>query len=176
VPYLTITGRGAPGSGEFEAKVGALYALAYGVKALMKRDGKDFSIPKLEGLWWVESDKAAWETPREEWCWKLLIRMPEFVTEEVVERAKAHVIKKRGEKLVNEVRLERIDEGECVQILHVGPYSAEPESLEKMKRFMEEKGLIPHGFHHEIYLTDPRRTAKERLKTILRQPVKRVDR
>jgi len=170
--FLTIEGEGAPGGEEFTAKLGTLYALAYGIKTLMKKVGRDFTVAKLEGLWWVESDRPYLEVPREEWRWKLLIRQPEFVTSETVEAARGEVLKKKGMALVNEVGFETMAEGKCVQILHIGPYATEPESLAKMRRLMEEQGLVPHGLHHEIYLSDPRRVSEERLKTILRQPVK----
>jgi hypothetical protein len=85
---LAIEGKGAPGSREFTAKIEALYPLAYGVKSLCKRQDNDFSVPKLESLWWVESDKPAFEVPREEWRWKILIRMPKFVTSEIVEKSR----------------------------------------------------------------------------------------
>jgi len=170
--FLTIEGKGAPGGKEFTAKVEALYPLAYGVKKICKKRDKDFGVPKLEGLWWVESDKPALEVPREEWKWKLLIRMPEFVTSEYVEKIKPEVIKKKNIELVNEIKFEKITEGKCVQVLHIGPYSTEPESLAKMKKMMEENNLIERALHHEIYLSDPRRVPEEKMKTILRQPVK----
>jgi len=175
--FLTIEGKGAPGGDEFQAKVGALYSLAYGIKLLMKKEGKDFTVAKLEGLWWVDSDKPWYEVPREEWRWKLLIRQPEFVTPEIVEKAKQEVIKKKKVELVNEVKFERIKEGKCVEILHIGPYSTEPESIAKMRKLMEEKNLVENGFHHEIYLVMayPRNVPEERLKTILRQPVRHKD-
>ncbi|AGK61707.1 hypothetical protein Asulf_01736 [Archaeoglobus sulfaticallidus PM70-1] len=97
--FLTIEGKGSPDGDEFQAKVSALYSLAYGVKNICKREGKDFVVPKLEGLWWVESDKPALEVPREEWRWKLLIHMPEFVTYEMVEKARKEVIKKKNMNL-----------------------------------------------------------------------------
>lgn len=93
--FLTIEGKGAPGGKEFQAKVGALYSLAYGVKMMMKKEDRDFTVAKLEGLWWVDSDKPYTEVPCEEWRWKLLIRQPEFVTLEIVEKARQEVIKKR---------------------------------------------------------------------------------
>jgi len=124
--FLTIEGKDAPGGEEFQAKVGALYSLAYGVKMLMKKEGKDFTVPKLEALWWVDSDKPYTEVPREEWRWKLLIRQPEFVTHEIVEKAKQEVIKKKKLELVNEVKFEKMREGKCVQILHIGSYSTSP--------------------------------------------------
>ena len=171
--FLTIEGKGAPGSEEFQAKIKALYSLAYGVKNLCKELDKDFVVPKLEGLWWVESDKPPLEVPREEWCWKLLIRMPDFVTPELVEKAREIVLKKKGLELVKKVKFEKIKEGKCIQILHIGPYATEPESLEKMQKLMEKHNLIKNGPHHEIYLSDPRRIPEEKLKTILRQPVKK---
>jgi hypothetical protein len=172
--FLSIEGKGAPGSDEFQAKVGALYSLAYSVKMLMKKQGKDFTVAKLEGLWWIDSDKPWYEVPREEWRWKLLIRQPEFVTSEIVEKAKQEVINKKKLELVNEVKFEKMKEGKCVQILHVGSYSTEPESIAKMEKLMEEKNLVKNGLHHEIYLVMayPRKVPDEKLKTILRQPVR----
>ena len=172
ISFLTIEGKGEPGGKEFTSKVEALYPLAYGVKNICKKQGKDFAVPKLEGLWWVESDRPPLEVPREEWYWKLLIRMPDFVTSEMVEKTKEEVFKKKRIELVKEIKFEKIKEGKCVQILHIGPYSAEPESLAKIRKLMEEQKLIENGLHHEIYLSDPRRVPEEKWKTILRQPVK----
>ncbi len=173
--FLIIEGKGAPGSDEFQAKISALYSLAYGVKNICKKQGKDFVVPKLEGLWWVDSNKPFSEVPREEWRWKLLIRMPEFVNAQIVEKAKTAVIKKKGIELVKEIKFEKMKEGTCVQILHIGPYSTELESLQKMRKLMEKENLIENGPHHEIYLSDPRRVPEEKLKTILRQPVKKKE-
>jgi hypothetical protein len=170
--FLTIQGKGAPQSDEFMDKLRALYPLAYGIKMLMKKEGKDFAVAKLEGLWWVESDEPFMEVPREEWQWKLLIRMPEFVTQDIFEKAKEEVVRKKGIELVNEVKFEKIKEGKCVQILHIGPYSEETESWGKIIKLMKERNLVENGPHHEIYLSDPRKVAPEKLMTILRQPVK----
>jgi len=170
--FLTIEGKGAPGGDEFQAKIGALYSLAYGIKMLLKKEGRDFTVARLEGLWWVDSDKPYYEVPREEWCWKLLIRQPEFVTSEIVEKARQEIVKKKKVEPVNEVKFEQLKEGKCVQILHIGPYSTEPESLAKMYELMSEKGLIFNGLHHEIYLSDPRKVPEEKWRTILRQPVR----
>lgn len=173
--FLAIEGKGAPGCDEFQAKVSALYSLAYGIKMLMKKEGKDFTVAKLEGLWWVDSDKPYTEVPREEWRWTLLIRQPEFVTSEIVEKARQEVIKKKKIKMVKEVKFKKLREGKCVQILHIGPYSTESESVAKMEKLMKEKGLTKNGPHHEIYLVMayPRKVPDEKLKTILRQPVKK---
>ncbi len=172
ISYLAIGGKGEPAGKEFISKVEALYPLAYGVKNLCKKQGNDFVVPKLEGLWWVESDKPASEVPREEWRWELLIRLPDFVTSEIVEKAKKEVFKKKSIELVKEIEFEKITEGKCVQIMHIGPYSAEPETIERMKGFMKENNSVENGTHHEIYLSDPRKVAPEKMKTILRQPVK----
>ncbi|MBI1883232.1 MAG: GyrI-like domain-containing protein [Chlamydiae bacterium] len=172
VSYLAIEGKGEPAGKAFIEAVQALYPLTYGVKGLCKKEGRDFGVAKLEGLWWVKSNRPALEVPRKEWYWKLLIRLPDFVTSEIVDKAKQEVIKKKGIDLLKEIRFEQISEGKCVQVLHVGPYSTEPETIEKMKKMMKENDLTENGFHHEIYLSDPRKTPSQKMKTILRQPVK----
>ena len=172
ISFLTIEGKGEPGGKDFTSKVEALYPLAYGVKNICKKQGKDFGVPKLEGLWWVESNRPALEVPREEWRQKLLIRMPDFVISEIVEKAKEEVFKKKKIELVKEIKFEKMKEGKCVQILHIGPYSTEPESLAKIRKLMEEENFVENGFHHEIYLSDPRRVPEEKWKTILRQPIR----
>lgn len=172
--FLSIEGKGEPGGEEFTSKIGALYPLAFGVKNLCKKEGRDFSVPKSEGLWWVDSDKPFLEVPRKDWRWKLLIRLPDFVDILMVERAKNEVFKKKGIELIREIGFELINEGKCVQVMHKGPYSTEPETIERMRAFMREKNLIENGLHHEIYLSDPTRTAPEKMKTILRQPVKEI--
>jgi len=170
--FLTILGKGEPAGTDFTKAVEALYPLAYGVKKIYKQKEMDFAVPKLDGLWWVNSDKPALEVPRNEWQWKLLIRMPDFVTNEMVEQAKTEVIKKKGIKLVEKTQFEKISEGKCVQIIHIGPYATEPETIQHIKDFMAENGLVENGLHHEIYLSDPKKTEPGKMKTILRQPVK----
>ncbi|MDG2436717.1 MAG: GyrI-like domain-containing protein [Polaribacter sp.] len=171
--FLTIMGKGEPAGTEFTKAVEALYPLAYGVKKIYKQKEMDFGVPKLEGLWWVKSDKPALEVPRNEWYWKLLIRMPDFVTNEMVNQAKIEVIKKKGIELIEKIQFAEITEGKCVQIMHIGPYSTEPETIGLMKNFMKENGLNENGLHHEIYISDPRKTKPERMKTVLRLPVKK---
>ncbi len=172
IPYLTIEGKGEPAGENFLKSLEALYPLAYGVKNICKKQGKDFVVPKLEGLWWVKSNKPALEVPRQEWFWKLLIRMPDFVTSEIVKNAKKEVLKKKSLDLIKKIMFEKINEGKCVQIIHIGPYATEPETIQKIKDFIKENGYTENGFHHEIYLSDPRKTLPEKLKTILRQPIK----
>ena len=171
VPYLTISGRGEPAGKEFSEKAGAIYPVAYAVKKICKETIQDFGVPKLEGLWWVNDKRPALEVPRSEWFWKLLIRMPDFVTEKLVEKAVEEVIKKKT-SIASEVKFEIINEGELVSILHIGSYKTEPESISKIDNFINSNRLTKNGLHHEIYLSDPNKTEPEKLKTILRQPVK----
>ncbi|MEM4058795.1 MAG: GyrI-like domain-containing protein [Thermoplasmata archaeon] len=128
ISFLTIKGKGEPGEKEFPSKVEALYSLAYGIKNICKKQAKDFTIPKLEGLWWVESDRPALEVPHKEWQWKLLIRLLDFVSLEMVEKAKEAILKKNGIKSIKKIKFEKIKEGKCIQILHIGPYSIDIES------------------------------------------------
>lgn len=170
--FLTLTGKGEPAGTEFTKAVEALYPLAYGVKKLYKIKGADFAVPKLEGLWWVNSDKKVSEVPKSEWHWKLLIRMPDFVTSDEIKRIKPEIAKKKKKEKINEILFEEITEGKCIQIMHIGPYSNEPETISLMEEFLTANSLTKNGLHHEIYLSDPRKTAPEKMKTILRQPVK----
>ena len=170
--FLTILGKGEPAGIEFTKAIEALYPLAYGIKKIYKNQEMDFAVPKLEGLWWVNSEKNALEVPRSEWHWKLLIRIPDFVTSKEFENAKTEVVKKKGIEKINEIAFEKITEGKCIQIMHIGPYSTEPETIKQMNEFMKQNGLVENGLHHEIYISDPRKTIPEKMKTILRQPVK----
>ena len=171
--YLAIAGRGEPGSDAFAAKVGCLYAMAFTVKMASKAAGRDYVVCKLEGLWWGEGEEDdILLLPQDQWNWKLLIRAPEFITSRDLEDA-VETLKKKGKASdVAEVQLETIREGRCVQMLHVGPYSKESETIAAMTAFAGENGLSLHGLHHEIYLSDPRRVPEERLRTILRCPVR----
>lgn len=171
IPYLTIVGKGEPAGREFSQKAGAVYPVAYAVKKICKDTVQDFGVPKLEALWWVNDGRPALEVPRDEWQWKLLLRMPDFVTEEMVEKAVKEVVKKKTQT-ASDVKFEIIEEGDIVSIMHIGSYRTEPESILKMEDFIKSHGLVKNGLHHEIYLSDPNKTAPEKLKTILRQPVK----
>jgi hypothetical protein len=169
--YLAIDGQGAPGGDRFTAAVGALYGAAFTIKMTRKFAGKqDYAVAKLEARWFVDGDPAT--TARVAWRWKLLIRTPMFVTGADLTRA-VKVLLDRGKAAeVKEVSLETIKEGRCVQMLHVGPYDREPETLAAMRALAESKGLTFAGPHHEIYLSDPRRVAPAKLRTILRVPAR----
>jgi len=130
---------------------------------------QDYAVCKLEGQWFFDGDPA--RIPQDQWRWKLLIRTPGFITEADRKQAVATLLKRGKPRDVEEVRLERIDEGKCVQMLHVGPYDRESETIARMRALAESQGMKFVGPHHEIYLSDPRRVPPERLKTILREPV-----
>jgi hypothetical protein len=164
--YLSIEGNGEPSSPLFQAQIGALYGAAYTIKMTRKFAGQgDFKVCALEGQFWdFERGKPAMD-------WKLLIRVPGFVTARDLKAAVA-ALKKRGKGAeTDNLRLETLKEGQCVQLLHVGPYNQECENIARMEAFAKENGLAFRGLHHELYLSDPRRVPPERLRTILRHPV-----
>ncbi|MHC4200864.1 MAG: GyrI-like domain-containing protein [Planctomycetota bacterium] len=170
--YIVLEGRGAPEGEGFGDAVGALYGVAYTLKFAMKPEGRDFRVSALEGLWWAgRSGVDFTSTARDKWRWKLLIMLPDFVRKADLGRAKKELVRKKGRGLFERVEIEKLREGRCVQMLHVGPYSDEPASIRAMRDLMAEEGLAPRGRHHEIYMSDPRRTAPAKLRTILRQPV-----
>jgi hypothetical protein len=172
--YLSVDGSGQPGGEVFQAKVGALYGMAYTLKFQSKFAGRDYTVCKLEGIYGIGGQTAAdFDTlPPEQWKWRLMIRVPEFITKRHIASAVKALREKGKEGDFEDVVLETIDEGPCVQMLHVGPYDAEQETIEQMQAFADEQGLEPHMWHHEIYLSDPRRIPPEKLKTILRMPVR----
>ena len=170
--YLAINGMSAPEDPRFTKAVEALYAVAYGVKFQYKAMGQDFVVPKMEGQWWVEGELPFDQTPREEWYWNIAIPMPAFVEAEHVEEAIQAAIDKKGLPPISEVEFKKLNEGKSVQVLHIGSYEAERPTLEKLFSFVESNGLQINGYHHEIYLSDPHKTPVEKLKTIIRYPVK----
>jgi len=170
--YLAIAGQGAPGGARFTACIGALYGAAFTIKMTHKFAGKqDYAVGKLEGQWFFGAEPAM--IPKDQWKWKLLIRTPDFITEKDLKAAAGTMLKRGKSREVEEVQLETLDEGVCVQMLHVGPYDRENETVALMQSFAEAGGLKLAGPHHEIYLSDPRRVPPERLKTILRVPALR---
>lgn len=177
--FISICGKGDPNDKPFAERIEALYTTAYTIKFSFKVKDKDFVVSKLEGLWWYDekqfpgkSIKTATEVPRSEWEYRLLIRLPEFVTKQDLDDAIEAVVNKKKMMLAKQLEFFSMTEGNSVQMLHVGPFSTEPESLLKIGAFMEENNLSKNGLHHEIYLSDFRKTAAEKLRTILREPVK----
>lgn len=173
--YLAVDGRGDPNtSSAFREAVETLFPVAYALKFRSARElGRDYVVPPLEGLWWAE-DHAVFTTARdpEAWLWTLLVLVPDWVADELVTATVAEVAAKKAPPHVAALRLERLAEGRCVQTLHLGPFSEEGPVLARLhEEFLPAHGLRPSGKHHEVYLSDLRRTAPERLRTILRQPV-----
>jgi hypothetical protein len=181
--FVAIDGTVQPGekpgdSAAFQDAVGALYGAAYTLKFTFKKrklDPVDYPVMPLEGLWspdLVEPDLSGGR--REPWEYTLMILVPDEIGSGDLATAVEAVRSKRGDQpALARLRLETLEEGPCVQALHVGPYAAEPETIERMKAFAAERGLTRRGRHHEIYLGDPRRSDPDRLRTILRQPVAR---
>ncbi|MDP4198789.1 MAG: GyrI-like domain-containing protein [Bacteroidota bacterium] len=177
--YLMIDGKGDPNkSKEFQDAVQALYGLAYTMKFDRKKQGKesDYKIAPLEGLWWSENMSDFSNNNRTKWQWTLMLEQPDSITKTEVAKAAKEVEEKKHLDTVSNVRLEKWSEGECAQIMHIGPYSSEAPTIEKLHDFIRDQGADISGKHHEIYLGDPRRSAPEKLKTILRQPLKRQSR
>jgi len=173
--YLMVDGRGDPNtSAAFTGAVEALYPVAYAVKFASKRDGLDYVVPPLEGLWWAD-DMAAFTGARDKgrWDWTMLLMVPHEVAEEVVDAAIAQVgAKKERPARLDDVRFETLSEGRCVQTLHVGSFDDEaPVLAELHDEFIPANGLRMSGKHHEIYLSDFRRVPPAKQRTILRQPV-----
>ncbi len=176
--YLMIDGHGDPNTApEYQAALESLYALAYRLKFLSKKQGQDYVVPPLEGLWWAE-DMETFTTQRDKsaWDWTAMIMQPEWITREMFDEAVQQVAKAKGLPALAKVRLESYHEGLSVQILHVGSYDDEAPTLQRMHHeFIPQNGYEMAGKHHEIYLSDPRRVAPEKLRTILRQPVREVE-
>ena len=172
--FLMIDGRGDPNtSPEYAEAIEALYAVAYALKFRVKRSqGVDYVVMPLEGLWWTDDPAQFNLDNREVWNWTAMIMQPDPVTEEMYEEVVAEVRKKKALGALDKMRLETYHEGLSVQVLHVGPYAAEGPTIARLHDYIRAQGYRPNGKHHEIYLSDPRRTAPERLKTILRQPVR----
>lgn len=173
--YLAIDGSGGPDpSGEFGAAFEALYPLAYAVKfGSRATHGRDFVIPPLEGLWWADDMTAFVRSDKASWRWTLLIALPDWITADDVESARAIARKKKDLAALDAISLRTLREGRCVQILHVGSFEDEGPVLARLHQtYLPDHGLVPNGEHHEIYLSDARRTEPAKLKTILRQPVR----
>lgn len=173
--YLTIDGHGDPNtSPAYAAALESLYPVAYTLKFASKRDlGRDYVVPPLEGLWWAENmDSFTTARDKAQWDWTMMLMVPDWIEPAMFEAALAQAGAKKPAPRLGDVRLRVLSEGTCVQILHVGSFDDEAPVLARMHHeFIPGQGLRLIGRHHEIYFSDPRRTAPEKLRTILRQPV-----
>lgn len=188
--FIMVDGKGNPNDedGEYKKAVELLYALSYTIKMSKKIKNElegyfDYVIPPLEGLWWLKEDGDMNFTEKEKFFWTSMIRQPDFVTKEIFEFA-CNVVKKKKPYIdVSKARLEIFKEGICVQCMHIGLFESEDITIKKIEKYVKENNLIIdiNGFnedgkirrHHEIYLSDPRKIDKERMKTVLRHPVRR---
>jgi hypothetical protein len=171
--YLTITGKGKPGGELFQKHLGALFGVAFTIKMARKFAGQEYKVCHLEGLWWGDKEGLDFSAvPLDQYNWKLIIRVPDFIQKKDLDSA-VRALKEKGKgPQVAEVKLEKINEGLCVQMLHVGPYPDEVTTIAQMMELAAQNGLTCRGPHHEIYLSDPRRVPPVRLRTILRFSVR----
>ncbi len=171
--YLMIDGEGAPGNQQFQEAVESLFALSYTLKFIIKK-GKlkiDYGVMPLEGLWWTDDMSKFSVDDKESWKWTLMIMQPEIVNKKLISEAKKELQKKKNPVALSRLRFEIFNEGEVAQIMHIGPFSEEGPTVDKLHVFILEKNKIRTGKHHEIYLSDIRRAAPANWKTIIRQPM-----
>jgi hypothetical protein len=171
--YLMVDGEGDPNTSQaFSDAVEALFSVSYAVKFMVKKSplGIDYGVMPLEGLWWAD-DMAKFSTKdKTNWKWTLMIMQPDFVTKEMIEGAISNVRKKKNLIAISRVRFDALSEGKSAQILHIGPFSEEGPAIEKVHQFIEARGKRI-GKHHEIYLSDTRKTNPAKWKTVIRQPM-----
>lgn len=184
MPFIMIDGKGDPNAhdGAYAKAVGVLYTLAYAIK-MSKLDNHaperyfEYVVPPLEGLWWYDDGGPFRFGGKSHFCWTMMIRQPDFVSQELFERVISKVSRKNPDVDLTGVRLCDFEEGLCVQCMHIGPYDDEPRTVEKMEAFMHTNGFVldfsDTRRHHEIYLGDPRKAAPATLKTVIRHPVRR---
>lgn len=171
--FLMVDGKGDPNtSKEYADSIEVLFALSYTLKFMVKKGKQaiDYGVMPLEGLWWADDMKAFTAGDRTNWKWTSMIMQPDFITLEMVEKAKADVEKKKSLPALPLVRFESIAEGKSAQIMHIGPFSEEGPTIEKVHQFIEQQGGKRMGKHHEIYLSDIRKADPSKWKTVIRQP------
>ena len=174
--FLMIDGQGDPNTARaYTEAVEALYAVAYKIKFASKKQlQKDFTVMPLEGLWWAEDMSTFDAQNKASWLWTAMIMQPDWIDADMVERAKEAAAQKKELPALPKMRFETLAEGLAVQILYTGPYADEAPTIARLHTFIHENGYQRVGKHHEIYLSDPRRVAPEKLKTVIRQPVSRL--
>lgn len=171
--FLLINGEGAPTSTQYREAIEALFSVSYTLKFIVKKSkGIDYAVMPLEGLWWTD-DTTKFSTDRkDEWKWIAMIMQPKYVTVDDVNLAVEQVKKKKRPAALPKIKFESFNEGPAAQILYVGPFSAEGPTLKRIHEHIQKNGHSLSGKHHEIYLNNPATTTPEKLKTILRQPMK----
>jgi len=172
--FLMVDGEGDPNTSQsFSNAIEALFPLAYTLKFIVKRSdlGIDYGVLPLEGLWWADDVSAFAEGNKDDWNWTVMIMQPEFITQEMVETATKEVERRKNPVSLPLVRFEAFKEGKAAQTMHIGPFSQEGPTIERVHLYIEENGGQKAGKHHEIYLSDIRRAAPEKWRTIVRQPM-----
>jgi hypothetical protein len=170
--FLMIDGEGAPAGQQYTHAVQALYPVAYAIKfAIKKARAVDYGVLPLEGLWWMDNMAEFSVERKDEWKWTSMIMQPNLVTEDDF-KAALESVKKKNLPAIDKVRFECYHEGKAAQIMHLGPFSTEGSNVQKLHDAIKASGHQLRGKHHEIYLGDPRKTAPDKLKTVLRQPMK----
>lgn len=173
--FLAVDGSGDPNAAPaYVEAVEALYAVAYTLKSAGKRAGRDSVVGPLEGLWYADDDAVFVARDKAAWSWTMLICLPDWASDaEVHDAIAAARTTKKALPGLDRVRIVRLDEGQCMQLLHVGSYDGEAPALARLHgEVLPAEGLRERGKHHEVYLGDPRRAAPEELKTVVRQPVR----
>ena len=173
--YLMVDGEGDPNTSKaFQEAIEALYSLSYTLKFTLKKSPRaiDYGVMPLEGLWWADDPRVFHETDKSRWKWTAMIVQPDVIGKAEIDAAFDQVRKKKNPAALDRVRFETLIEGSSAQVLYIGPFSDEGPTIQRMHEFIHAAGKELHGKHHEIYLSDPRRTAPEKLKTILRQPMR----
>lgn len=176
INYLMVDGKGDPNiAQEYKDAVEVLFGLSYAIKFIIKRGdiGIDYGVMPLEGLWWVDDMSMFDIKNKDDWKWTSMMMQPELVTKEIVEQATEQVKIKKDPVALPKVRFESFTEGKVAQILHIGPFSEEGPTIEKVHKLIENDGYQLSGKHHEIYLSDIRKAAPEKWRTVIRQPVKK---
>jgi hypothetical protein len=176
--FLMIDGAGDPNTAqEYREAIEALYGLAYTLKFMLKKGEAaiDYVVPPLEGLWWADDMNSFLIGDKNAWYWTAMIMQPEHITLELVNQAREELQKKKNPAALPKLRFEAFHEGLSAQIMHIGSYSAEAPTIEKLHNFIHSSGYNRSGKHHEIYLSDPRKAAPEKLKTVIRQPIEKVE-
>ncbi len=174
--FIMIDGHGNPNtSEEYAQSLQALYTAAYTLKFKIKKElSVDYPVMASEGLWWTEDMRDFSVARKEDWNWTMMIMQPEIVTPQLFTLAVEEAIKKKGESSLKKLRLECYHEGLATQIMYFGAYAEEGPTIARLHQFIDESGYVRYGKHHEIYLSDPRRTAPEKLRTVIRQPMRKL--
>lgn len=174
--YLMIDGKGDPNDREYSEAVEALYAVAYKIKFMSKKElGRDYVVPPLQGLWWAEDMSVFASGDKDAWEWTSMIMQPDWIDAGMFDNSRVQVEKAKNPPALSKMRMEKYHEGLSVQIMHIGPYADEGPVVARLhNEFLPQNGYAEAGKHHEIYLSDPRKVSPEKLKTVLRQPVKKA--